>query len=171
MQFVGRPDLLGGSPFDALTSAIVFEMTSPVPKPSMHELIIGGLYVPDNPQFANSGTCSNGQPVNIKVSNGVVVNRFMAAISAINGAVACGSQVHQATRRTGYYIDWLALMEVPYAAMTPDEKASLYLTPNVESSGPAYCIVCKGDPYADRFEELGWKKRIMLTLNCDPSYG
>lgn len=62
-------------------------------------------------------------------------------------------------------------MGVPYASMTPDEQASLFRTPNDPSSGAAYCNVCNGDPFSTSFPELGWKKRFVLNLNCDPIYG
>jgi hypothetical protein len=137
-------------------------------QPSIHE-IITGTYVPPNRTYAatytSNETCIG--TVNIfssPVASGTVRNQFMTAISAINGGVECtnGTPVRQAVTRTGYYISMLeTYFGVPRANWTPDEIT--YLTPGTG------CNICKGDPFALGLatnRPVGWKPRILLSLNC-----
>ncbi|MGY6217808.1 chitinase [Methylolobus aquaticus] len=83
------PDYVGRNGYAAFASALWFYMTPQPPKPSMHDIIVGGsLDTGYNPQASALGI--EVEPVTLDGKSGnVIKNRFMASIAAINGSVEC----------------------------------------------------------------------------------
>ena len=170
MQFVSNPDLLGQHPANALLSAFQFAMTTAPPKPSIHEAVLG-IFVPTDAAFSNTGFCPLGEKINIFVdpTTKLVVNQWMTTISVINGGVECqnGAPVSQALSRTQFYIEWLNDLGVPFSAMTPAEKATLYSIPGDPTSPPNACNICKDNPFTDQasFSPIFFRSFFFLFLS------
>ena len=142
---VNNPDLVSATADLVLGSGIWFAMSPQVPKPSMHDVVIG-LYQPSSiPTSGVLGVFTD--------QDGSVREKFAATVNLINGAVECSPENGQGTsaekalnlqrsqNRFSNYVALLGVFGVTESMRTAAEQAIV--------PGTTYCTIANGPAFDD----------------------